>query len=89
MGFFFSLRCPLLGVGVCQGKWGPRLPMSHFHFQQQETLGKAESLRDDKVTGGFHQDKRKATGETERLLKMSPNILGGPQGHLSASWWGC
>lgn len=54
--------------------------MSHFHFQQQETLGKAESLRDDKATGGFHQDKRKATGEIERLLKMSPNILGVPRG---------
>lgn len=51
-----------------------------LHLQQQETQGKAESPTDDRETGVFHQDKNKATAETESLLKMS-RITGGAQEH--------
>lgn len=42
---------------------GTLAAMPPFHLQQQETQGKAESPTDDKETGGFHQDRSKATAE--------------------------
>jgi len=98
LGFFFpSVGCPLLGVGVCQGKWGPWLPRPPFQLQQQETQGKAESPTDDKETGGFHQDKSKATAETQSryencytaswgLLFLGVTLMvGKPSGHTALS----
>jgi len=75
LGFFFpSVGCPLLGVGVCQGKWGPWLPRPPFQLQQQETQGKAESPTDDKETGGFHQDKSKATADIESVKNVMQHL---------------